>query len=106
MNKKILILLIPILSLITSSCSFNIIPTKSDEVLLVNIGNIQGCQRIGSTLVKVQDKIIGIPLPKSQIKKYLINQAKKDASQIEGDSIVRLSPLEGGFQSFAIYRCN
>jgi len=105
--KKLLILTtlctLPMISL--TGCTFNTKVKGAEDVLLVEAYNVKGCQKLGTTTAHIQDKIAGVTIPESQAKKELVVIAKNDAVALKGDSIVPLSPIKGGFQSFGIYKC-
>lgn len=88
-----------------SGCAFNKVEDNAKHVLIVEAYNVKGCEKLGTTTAKVKNTIGGINVPETQLKAELNNIAKNDAASMGGDSVVVLSPIKGGFQSFAIYKC-
>lgn len=105
LNIKTLFILAVSLSIPLTGCTFNTKVKGANEVLSVEAYNVKGCQKLGTTTVQIRDKIAGIKIPESQAEKELTVIAKNDAVALKGDSIVPLSPIKGGFQSFGIYKC-
>ncbi len=106
MKNSIKILsIIALSSIFISGCTFNKVTEEAQHILLVNPKHVSECERLGKTIVQMKSSFIGINVPRATVENELRNIAKNDAASMGGDTIVALTEIEAGVQTFQIYRC-
>jgi len=105
MFMKAIPALLAVLSL-ASACTWVEVQEGAEDVVVGKEGNTRGCAKLSEAKVKVADNLGPINRSAEKVAEELINMAKNEAASAGGDTIVPLSEVEDGSQSFAIYRCN
>lgn len=104
--KKTTILLAAIVSL-TSACSWVKVSDKGSSVAVANAANVRNCEKVRTVSVKVKDNFVGsMKRSPEKVATELTNMARNEASQFDGDTIVPVSLVQDGRQSFDVYKCN
>jgi len=93
--------MIPLLA----SCAW-VKPTASgSQVRVLTAEQVVNCAKAGTTHVSVLDKIGVVKRGHTRVADELVTLASNSAAQLGGDTIVPISEIEDGNQSFAIYKC-
>lgn len=95
-----------LMSLGLSGCSFVNLTSQGEQVRVVTLYDVAGCERIGSTVVSVKDSVAGIDRSQAKIDAELAILARNSAPDIGGDTVVREARLTDGKQRFGIYKCH
>lgn len=104
--KKTTFLLAAIVSL-TSACSWVKVSEKGSSVAVANAANVRSCEKVRTVSVKVKDNFVGsMKRSPEKVATELTNMARNEASQFDGDTIVPVSLVQDGRQSFDVYKCN
>lgn len=104
--KKTTLLLAAIVSL-TSACSWVKVSEEGSSVAVANAANVRDCEKVRTVNVKVKDNYVGsMKRDPSTIATELTNLARNEATQFDGDTIVPVSLVQDGRQSFDVYKCN
>ena len=90
-----------------SGCASNLIDvrTGSQQVTLLNTSQVTGCQSRGKVNVSVLANIGFINRSAEAIDGNLLQLARNEAVDSNGDSIVKIGDTEFGRATFAIYKC-
>lgn len=99
MRKSGLIFIVVMLS----GCSFVKLTPRGENVAVIQIGEVMACQQTSSTTVEVLDKVIVNRSPE-KVALELRTLARNGAVD-RGDTIVAMTPVTDGKQTFNIYRC-
>lgn len=91
---------------LTSACTWVEVKEGAEDVVVGKEANTRGCQKLSETKVKVADNVGPINRSAEKVAQELINLAKNEAHSAGGDTIVPLSEVDDGSQSFAVYKCN
>lgn len=91
---------------LASACTWVDVKEGAEEVVVGKEGNTRGCEKLSEAKVKVADNVGPINRGAEKVAQELVNLAKNEAVSSGGDTIVPISEVEDGSQSFAIYNCN
>ena len=87
-----------------SACSFVKLTPAGENVAVVRLGEVANCTNTGSsTTVEVLSKVV-INRSPDKVALELRIQARNAAAD-RGDTIVAMTPVTDGKQTFNIYRC-
>ena len=104
--KKTTLLLAAIVSL-TSACSWVKVSEQGANVAVANAANVRSCDKVRTVNVKVKDNFVGsMKRSPEKVATELTNMARNEASQFGGDTVVPVSLVQDGRQSFDVYKCN
>ena len=98
------ILLIALTGLTISSCSAIELTSGGEKVRVLAPAEVSSCKKLGQTTTSVTDKVI-VKRPIETIELELSTIARNSADNMGGDTIVPLTVIENGKQSFTIYKC-
>jgi len=103
MRIKSLLLIAAALGLM--ACSWVTLTPQGDKVRVLSQAEVASCKKIGKTTATVADKVIGLERKEKIIQENLDVLARNAAADMGGDTIVPISPIQEGKQTFAVYRC-
>ncbi len=104
--KKTALLLVAITSL-TSACTWVKVSEQGSCVAVANAANVRSCDKVRTVNVKVKDNFVGsMKRDPNKVATELTNMARNEASQFGGDTVVPVTLVQDGRQSFDVYKCN
>ena len=103
MNRYLLLALISILFI--SGCTWVHLTSEGELVQKVTASDVEECKRIGEATVSVKAKVAGINRSSEKIAGELLILGQNAASEMDGDTIVPVSDIKEGEQTFNVYRC-
>jgi len=99
------IMLIAATGLIISSCATSVKLTSGGEkVRVLEPNEVSTCKKLGKTSNSVTTKVV-VKRPIETIESELMIMGRNSASDMGGDTIVPLTVVTDGNQSFNIYKC-
>lgn len=98
------ILLLALTGLTLSSCSTIKLTAGGEKVRVLAPTEVTSCKKLGKTSASVTDRVI-VQRPIETIKLELATMARNSADNMGGDTIVPLTVIEDGKQSFTVYKC-
>jgi hypothetical protein len=98
------IFLIATMSLIVSSCASIQLSSGGEKVRVLAPDEVSSCKKLGQTNTSVTDKVL-VKRPIETIEYELVTISRNSAAKMGGDTIVPLTVIEGGKQSFIVYKC-
>lgn len=101
MKTKISIIAVTILM---SACSTLKLTEGGEKIRILEPGEVESCREMGKTNTSVTDRII-IERPAETVAKELRVIARNSAARMGGDTIVPLTVVEAGQQTFVVYKC-
>ena len=104
MNK---LLVLFITALLVTACTWVELTEEAKAIRIVEMDAVQNCDKKGTVVVKLKDKIAGFDRDERKVKRELENLARNTVidSDIDGDSIVPVSEIKDGKQTFDVYKC-
>ena len=104
MKIKTLLLLVTTLSL--GACATSLKLTEDGKkVRVLDPSEVSSCRELGKTSTSVTWQVVGIARPEETISKELKIVARNSASRMGGDTIVPLTVIDKGTQTFVVYKC-
>lgn len=94
-----------LISLFQGACAWLRPAETVKQVRLVTAEELEGCTHVGTTHVSVIDHLDEMQAEEGRVAEALLSLARNSALQFGGDSIVEISNISEGTQSFAIFRC-
>lgn len=91
-------------TLAISACSSIKLTDEGEKVRVLDPSEVSTCRELGKTNTSVTAKII-VDRPEETISKELQIIARNSAARMGGDTIVPLTVIESGSQSFVVYKC-
>ena len=92
-------------ALLLAGCATVDLTPEGEKIRVLAPGEVSSCRELGKTNTSVTAKALGIPRPPETIKKELESIARNSASSMGGDTIVPLTVITDGKQSFVVYKC-
>ena len=105
MKIKNSILLITALTLVISGCATIKLTTGGEKIRILTPDEVTSCKKLGKTNTSVTAKVLGIDRPIEALERELLTIARNSAASMGGDTIVPLTIIEDGQQTFEVYKC-
>jgi hypothetical protein len=99
------IMLIAATGLIISGCASIEMSSGGEKVRVLAPNEVSSCKHLGKTNNSVLAKVAGVKRPIETIESELMTMGRNSASDMGGDTIVPLTVVADGKQSFNIYKC-
>jgi len=90
--------------MLLSACSTLKLTTGGEKVRVLDPAEVESCREMGRTSNSVTSKVV-IDRPEDAIAKELRVLARNSAARMGGDTIVPLTIIEAGQQTFMVYKC-
>jgi hypothetical protein len=92
-------------AILLSACSSTKLTPDGEKVRVLGPNEVGSCRELGKTNTSVTATVAGIERPDDTIAKELIVIASNGAARMGGDTIVPLTVVEAGQQTFVVYKC-
>jgi len=90
---------------VAGGCSW-VKPTESGaRVRIANAGEVEDCADAGTTHVSVMEKLGVVARNQAKVAGELETLARNSAAQLGGDTVVAITEIVDGTQTFAVYQC-
>lgn len=104
--KKMSLLLVAAVGL-TSACTWVKVDEKGANIAVANAANVRNCEKVRTVNVNVKDNFVGsMKRDPNKVATELTNLARNQAANYDGDTIVPVSMVKDGRQSFDVFKCN
>lgn len=90
---------------LATACSSISLTEEGKKVRVLDPSEVDSCQELGKTNTTVTATVAGIERPDSTIAEELRTIASNSAARMGGDTIVPLTVVEAGQQTFVVYKC-
>jgi hypothetical protein len=87
-----------------SACSTLKLTEGGEKVRMLDPNEVSSCKNLGRTNTSVTAKVV-FDRPADVVAKELATVARNSASRMGGDTIVPLTVIEAGQQTFEVYKC-
>ena len=94
-----------ITSILLSACSGISLTEEGEKIRVLEPSEVASCRELGKTNTSVTATVVGIERPEDTISKELQTIASNGAARMGGDTIVPLTVIEAGQQTFMVYKC-
>ncbi len=95
-----------IVTLLLGACATTLkLTAEGEKVRVLDPDEVQSCRELGRTNASVTHIVVGIERPKDAVSKELRVIARNSASRMGGDTIVPLTIIDKGNQTFVVYKC-
>jgi len=101
MNK---IICIASAAIMLSACSSLKLTEGGEKVRVLDPAEVSSCKNLGRTNTSVTDKVI-FERPADAVAEELQIVARNSGARMGGDTIVPLTVIEEGQQTFVVYKC-
>jgi hypothetical protein len=91
--------------ILLSACSSLKLTPDGEKIRVLQPNEVNSCRELGKTNTSVTATVVGIERPDETIAKELIIIASNGAARMGGDTIVPLTVVEAGQQTFIVYKC-
>jgi hypothetical protein len=92
-------------TILLSACSGVKLTPDGEKVRVLQPSEVASCRELGKSNTSVTAIVMGIERPDDTIAKELIVIASNGAARMGGDTIVPLTVVEAGQQTFIVYKC-
>ena len=92
-------------TILLSACSGISLTDDGEKVRVLDPSEVASCRELGKTNTSVTATVVGIERPDDAIAKELHTIARNGAARMGGDTIVALTVIEAGQQTFMVYKC-
>jgi len=92
-------------TILLSACSSLKLTPDGEKIRVLQPSEVNSCRELGKTNTSVTATVVGIERPDDTIAKELIIIASNGAARMGGDTIVPLTVVEAGQQTFIVYKC-
>ena len=98
--------LITAILLALASCATTKLTDEGTKARVLSVDEVKSCQKNGAVTVSVNQKMLNVvPKQSSRIAKQLQILARNSATHMGGDTVVPISKVESGQQTYAVFRC-
>ena len=98
-------ILIATVLLTLAGCAGLRLSDGGEKVRVLDPSEIDSCRELGRTNTTTTPQVMGIPRPIETISRELRIVARNSAANMGGDTIVPLTVIENGAQTFMVYKC-
>jgi hypothetical protein len=92
-------------STIVGGCSLVDLTKEGEGVRIATADAVSACTGLGRTTASVVHEVATIPRHPDAVQENLNVTARNSAASMGGDTIVPVSPIAEGKQTFEVYRC-
>ncbi len=90
---------------VLAGCAGLKLSAGGEKVRVLDPSEVSSCRELGRTNTTTTAQVVGIPRPIEALSKELRIVARNSASNMGGDTIVPLTVIENGAQTFMVYKC-
>ena len=94
------------LGLLLGGCASSIkLNEQGEKIRVLDPSEVSSCRELGKTNTSVTWVVVGVERPKDVVSKELRTIARNSAARMGGDTIVPLTVIDKGQQTFVVYKC-
>jgi hypothetical protein len=99
---KVLLLLVTVLVV---SCTWVKLTPEGEKVRVLSTTEVSSCKKLGKTTTSLKDKIVGMKRNEKKVQKEMQALARNSAADMGGDTVVAVTEIQDGKQTFEVYKC-
>jgi hypothetical protein len=92
------------IAILLSGCATLKLTEQGEKVRVLEPNEVASCKNLGRTNTSVTSRVV-IERPEEAVAKELLIVARNSAARMGGDTIVPLTVIENGQQTFVVYKC-
>ena len=91
---------------VLASCETIELTREGEKARVLSPDDVKNCQKNGAATVSIGENYLGlVPKRSSTIANQLLRLARNSAIHMGGDTVVPMSKMDRGQQTFAVFRC-
>lgn len=91
---------------VLASCETIELTVEGEKARVLSPDDVKNCQKNGAATVSVSEKYLGVvPKSSARVANQLRRLARNSATHMGGDTVVQMSKVDRGQQTFAVFRC-
>ncbi|MGW8227335.1 MAG: DUF4156 domain-containing protein [Gammaproteobacteria bacterium] len=91
--------------LFLSACTWVELAPDAEDVRIVEAVHVANCKMVGTTTVSVTPDVASFKRNPEKIKSDLEILARNEAIRLKGDTLVAVTDIQEGEQTFKVYKC-
>jgi hypothetical protein len=103
--KNPLTMLLLLSTVLVTSCSWVKLTPEGEKVRVLSMDEVSSCKKLGKTTTNLKDKIAGMKRNEKKVQKEMQALARNSAADMGGDTVVPVSEIQEGKQTFEVYKC-
>jgi len=92
-------------TLALGACAWVPLTSEGEKARVMSEGEVGSCTKVGKNVASVKAKIWIFSRNAQKVQSELEALARNQAAEMGGDTVVPISEVEDGKQTFAVYRC-
>jgi len=105
LKLSILLITVFLVTLILDACSWVKLTPEGEKVRVLSASEVSSCKKLGKTTTTLKDKVAGMSRKQSKVEKEMQFLARNSAADMGGDTVVPVTEIEAGRQTFEVYKC-
>jgi hypothetical protein len=105
LKLSILLVTVFLVTLILDACSWVKLTPEGEKVRVLSASEVSSCKKLGKTTTTLKDKVAGMSRKQSKVEKEMQFLARNSAADMGGDTVVPVTEIEAGRQTFEVYKC-
>lgn len=94
-----------IVSMTMASCTWVKMTPEGEKVRVLSLEEVSSCKKLGKVHATLKDEVAGVERNREKVKTEMETLARNHAGTVDGDTVVAVSEIVDGKQTFDIYRC-
>lgn len=87
------------------ACTWVKLTPGGEKVRVLSAAEVSSCKKLGKTTTTLKDKIAGVSRGEKKVKQEMEALARNTAADMGGDTVVPVSEITDGRQTFEVYKC-
>jgi hypothetical protein len=91
--------------LLLAGCTWVHVSPSGEMVRVLSAFEVTGCEKVGVTTVSLLAEVVGVKRSQRKVATELETLGRNSGAEMGGDTIVPVSDIINGEQTFGVYRC-
>ena len=105
MTPKLFLIAATLIAVLASGCALVSLTPEGEQIRILDPAEVSSCRKLGTTAAATTAAALGHDRPIETITNELRITAQNGAAKMGGDTIVALTIIENGKQTYEVYRC-
>ena len=88
-----------------AGCTWVHVSPPGEMVRVLSAAEVAGCEKVGVTTVSLLAEVVGVKRSQRKVATELETLGRNSGAEMGGDTIVPVSDIINGEQTFDVYRC-
>ncbi len=88
-----------------SACTWVKMTPEGEKVRVLSQEDVATCKKLGKVHAALKDKVAGVDRNQEKVRLELETLARNHAGTLNGDTVVPVSDIVEGKQTYEVYRC-